>query len=54
LSKPNPAPGSSSTPTRRHQEEYIDRKGIRVIVGHYKEEDGPAPNFTQSELNLNR
>ena len=39
---------------RRRQEEYTDRRGIRVIVGHYKEDEGPAPNYTKAELNLNR
>ena len=35
------------------QEEYVDRRGIRVIVGHYKGDEGPGPNLTQQELNAN-
>ena len=35
------------------QEEYVDRRGIRVIVGHYKGDEGPGPNLTQQELDAN-
>ena len=35
------------------QEEHVDRRGIRVIVGHYKADDGPGINFTKEELNSN-
>ena len=35
----------------KRQEEYTDRRGIRVIVGHYKPDDGPGINFTKDELN---
>ena len=36
-----------------NQEEYLDRRGIRVIVGHYKGDEGPGPNLTQQELDAN-
>ena len=36
-----------------NQEEYLDRRGIRVIVGHYKGDEGPGPNLTQEELDAN-
>ena len=36
----------------KKQEEYVDRRGIRVIVGHYKPDDGPGINFTKEELNI--
>ena len=36
-----------------NQEEYLDRRGIRVIVGHYKDDEGPGPNLTQQELDAN-
>ena len=36
-----------------NQEEYVDRRGIRVIVGHYKGDEGPGPNLTQQELDAN-
>ena len=35
------------------QTEYVDRRGIRVIVGHYKGDTGPGINFTKEELNKN-
>ena len=38
---------------RRKQFEYVDKKGIRVIVGHYKPDDKPGINFTAEELNSN-
>ena len=38
---------------RRKQYEYVDKKGIRVIVGHYKADDKPGINFTAAELNTN-
>jgi len=43
------------TKSSRHkgQEEYVDRRGIRVIVGHYKGDEGPGPNLTLEELNSN-
>lgn len=37
----------------KRQEEYIDRRGIRVIVGHYMGDDSPSPSFTEEELNAN-
>jgi len=37
----------------KDQHEYVDRRGIRVIVGHYKGDDGPGPNLTKEELNRN-
>ena len=49
-----PGPGKPREQGRRRQEEYVDRKGMRVIVGHYIEDEGPGPNFTKEELNLNR
>ena len=38
----------------KDQHEYVDRRGIRVIVGHYKGDDGPGPNLTKEELNTNK
>lgn len=38
----------------KNQHEYVDRRGIRVIVGHYKGGDGPGPNLTKEELNSNK
>jgi hypothetical protein len=32
----------------------MTRRGIRVIVGHYKGDQSPSPNFTWDELNVNR
>ena len=37
----------------KKQYEYVDKKGIRVIVGHYKGDDKPGINFTAEELNSN-
>ena len=51
-----PAQGShqSKRPAdSRKQFEYVDKKGIRVIVGHYKPDDKPGINFTAAELNTN-
>jgi hypothetical protein len=33
---------------------FFVRRGIRVIVGHYKGDQSPSPNFTWAELNQNR
>jgi hypothetical protein len=33
---------------------FFARRGIRVIVGHYKGDQSPSPNFTWAELNQNR
>ncbi|KAK4308027.1 hypothetical protein Pmani_020257 [Petrolisthes manimaculis] len=40
----------------RNQEEYIDKRGIHVVVGHYMGDDIPGrttPNLTQELLNFN-
>ncbi|XP_063600555.1 polypeptide N-acetylgalactosaminyltransferase 1-like [Penaeus indicus] len=40
----------------KNQEEYIDKRGIHVVVGHYMGEDTPgktAPNLTDEILNTN-
>jgi len=39
---------------KKDQHEYVDRRGIRVIVGHYKGGDGPGINLTKEELNRNK
>ena len=41
----------TKTKIHKKQEEYVDRRGIRVIVGHYKADQGPGINFTHDELN---
>ena len=38
---------------QRQEKENVDRRGIRVIVGHYRADEGPKVNFTQEELNRN-
>lgn len=48
-------PHPENAAKRSHQqEEYVDRRGIRVIVGHYQGDLSPSPNFTWAELNVNR
>jgi len=37
---------------QRKEKENFDRRGIRVIVGHYKADEGKV-NFTEEELNRN-
>ena len=51
-----PAVRSSRAHSRssRRQEEYTDRRGMRVVVGHYVEEEAATPNYTHKELNANR
>lgn len=51
---PQSQEGKPKEKARPRQEEYVDRRGIRVIVGHYKGDDGPGPNLTKEELNKNR
>ena len=46
-------PGKKKT-VKKDQHEYVDRRGIRVIVGHYKGGDGPGVNLTKEELNRNK
>ena len=49
-----PKQSSQSRPAEnKKQYEYVDKKGIRVIVGHYKGDDKPGINFTAEELNAN-
>jgi len=48
-----------TVPTRiqergKNQDEYTDKHGIRVIVGHYKGDLGSNVNYTKQELNQNR
>ena len=38
---------------QRKEKENFDRRGIRVIVGHYKADEGTKVNFTEEELNTN-
>ena len=36
------------------EEEYVDKAGIRVIVGHYRGDTSPHVNFSKAELDKNR
>ena len=38
---------------QRKEKDSFDRRGIRVIVGHYKADEGARVNFTEEELNKN-
>jgi len=50
----NRKPEKKQEKNDKAQHEYVDRRGIRVIVGHYKGGDGPGPNLTKEELNSNK
>ena len=50
--RPGLGPGARQSVVKKPNE-YVDGRGIRVIVGHYKPDQGPQINFTKDELNTN-
>ena len=50
--RPGLGPGARQSVVKKPNE-YVDGRGIRVIVGHYKPDEGPKINFTKDELNTN-